>query len=144
MVLGNEGQSFGDYVFAGVPKTLMRGKEVVNLPHRQLKLLAVLLDAKGEVVSREALMNAVWRDVTVEEHNLTQTVFLLRRSLGRLPSGRDYIETVPRRGYRLSPAVLPIAHPKSDSGPVKPQGSERWKSALQRAAPWLSTVLGFS
>ena len=141
MLAGNENR-FGDYVFQGSPRVLVRGQKVVDLPHRQLKVLSVLLAAKGGVVSRDTLMDAVWRDVCVEEHNLTQTIFLLRRSLGRLPDGQDYIETVPRKGYRISSAALTTtAKGSSVPPPSHRRAAERWRWALRSAAPWLSHVL---
>ncbi|AFL87102.1 DNA-binding protein with winged-HTH domain [Terriglobus roseus DSM 18391] len=141
MISGNE-KKFGAYVLKGSPRVLVRGKNVIDLPHRQLKLLSVLLAAKGMVVTREALMDAVWRDVFVEEHNLNQTVFLLRRSLGKLPDGGDYIETVPRRGYRMSAAAIEDQGVDVEVMPER-RVANGWRSALQRTAPWLATVLRF-
>ncbi|WP_245536230.1 winged helix-turn-helix domain-containing protein [Terriglobus roseus] len=84
----------------------MRGLDICDLPRKQLEILSILLEAAGEVVSRDEIIDSVWPDVIVEEHNLTQTVFLLRRALGRLPDGQDYIETVPKRGYRIALSAL--------------------------------------
>jgi len=140
---------FGEYRLEKSPMVLYRGMEIVDLPHKQLELLAALVNANGEVVTREAILDAVWRDAYVEEHNLTQTVFLLRRSLGKLPNGGDYVETVHRRGYRMSAAALSagnhtVAAEKEDRGrqvllrrdPVQP-GAQWWRSAMQLAPRWL-------
>jgi DNA-binding winged helix-turn-helix (wHTH) protein len=99
-------QFLGQYTLERNPLSLTRGLVVVNATKRQLQALSVLLDAQGEVVSREDLLNKVWFDAAVEDHNITQTIFMLRRLLGRLPNGADYIETIPKRGYRISRAAL--------------------------------------
>jgi len=102
-------QFFGEYTFEKSPLLVMRGIEMIDLTPRQLETLALLLDAKGEVVSRETFLDKVWGDVIVEEHNLTQTIFLLRKTLGRLPNGQEYIETVPKKGYRMSPSAFSLS-----------------------------------
>ena len=70
-----------------------------------LETLLVLLRRRGEVVSKQELMERVWPDSFVEEGNLTQNIFLLRRELGKTPEGEEYIQTVPKRGYRMNVAV---------------------------------------
>jgi Tol biopolymer transport system component len=65
-----------------------------------------LVRQRGEVVSKQELMEAVWPDSFVEEGNLTQNIFLLRRELGKTPEGEDYIQTVPKRGYRINVPVV--------------------------------------
>lgn len=102
-------QFFGEYTFEKSPLLVMRGIEMIDLTPRQLETLSLLLDAKGEVVSRETFLDKVWGDVIVEEHNLTQTIFLLRKTLGKLPNGQEYIETVPKKGYRMSPSALSLS-----------------------------------
>jgi DNA-binding winged helix-turn-helix (wHTH) protein len=108
---------FGEYVIDPLSLRLLRGTDVIHTTVKQLELLTLLLGAKGEVVSRTTLMDRLWCDAEVEEHNITQTIFRLRRVLGKLPDGKEYIETVPRRGYRMSSAsfaVLPLhSHPTS-------------------------------
>jgi len=97
---------FGEYVIDPQSLRLLRGMDVIHTTAKQLELLSLLLEARGEVVSRITLMDRLWRDAEVEEHNITQTIFRLRRVLGKLPDGKEYIETVPRRGYRMSSASL--------------------------------------
>ena len=66
----------------------------------------MLVEAQGRVVPKEVLLNRIWSGTAVEESNLTQTVFLIRRALGTLPNGGSLIETLPRNGYRVSPRAL--------------------------------------
>lgn len=93
---------FGDYVFEAETRSLTSKGSKVKATSRQLDLLHALLRADGKIVSKTGLMNEVWKDVCVEEHTLLQTMFTLRRTLGKLASGEEYIETVPRLGYRIA------------------------------------------
>ena len=90
---------------------LYRGTERVLLPPKALDLLHLLLEAPGEVLTREALQTRLWPDVVVEEGNLTKLVFHLRRTLAAVPELAEAIETVPKRGYRFVGKVerLPAA-----------------------------------
>jgi DNA-binding winged helix-turn-helix (wHTH) protein len=96
---------FGDFSLELDPPTLRRGFELLKLPQRQMEILCLLIAAGGNPVPKKDFFDHIWRDSFVEEGNLTQTIFLLRRTLGKLPDGGDYIETLPRRGYRLAPAA---------------------------------------
>ncbi|MEZ2345771.1 winged helix-turn-helix domain-containing protein [Terriglobus sp. RCC_193] len=97
---------FGEYTFETTQMVVMRGIEIIDMPQRQREALALLLKAQGKVVCREAFLDTVWKGVIVEEHNLTQTIFMLRKALGKLPNGREYIETIPKKGYRMSVGAL--------------------------------------
>jgi DNA-binding winged helix-turn-helix (wHTH) protein/Tol biopolymer transport system component len=96
---------FGPYSLDPAQMLLRRAGDVVPLQPRALEMLLVLLRQRGEVVSKQELMERVWPDSFVEEGNLTQNIFLLRRELGKTPEGEEYIQTVPKRGYRMNVAV---------------------------------------
>src|SRR5262249_5400972 len=81
--------------------TLFRGGELVSLGHRAVALLRVLVERRGIPVSKDALMEAAWAGLTVEESNLTVQIAALRRVFGQEPGGENWIETLPRRGYRF-------------------------------------------
>ena len=87
---------------------LLRGGERVPLVPKSVDLLALLVQRAGEVVTREALMDALWPEVAVEEGNLTKLVFHLRKALGEAS-----IETVPRRGYRFAGEVRAESAPEA-------------------------------
>ncbi|MBV9270772.1 MAG: winged helix-turn-helix domain-containing protein [Candidatus Eremiobacteraeota bacterium] len=90
---------FGSYTLSLDERVLRRGDCIIALPPKAIDLLAVLARTPNQVVSKGALMNALWPDTAVEEGNLTQIVLRLRRAV---QSDEDVrIETVPRRGYRL-------------------------------------------
>ena len=81
--------------------TLFRGSEPVSLGHRAVALLRVLVEQRGIPVSKDALMEAGWAGLTVEESNLAVQIAALRRVFGKEPGGANWIETLPRRGYRF-------------------------------------------
>ncbi len=79
------------------------------LSPRAVRLLAALVDAEGEVVSRADLLDSIWKDVTVSDESLSQAVAELRRKLGN----SRVIETIPRTGYRLAdPVIKSVDAPK--------------------------------
>jgi TolB-like protein/DNA-binding winged helix-turn-helix (wHTH) protein/tetratricopeptide (TPR) repeat protein len=63
--------------------------------------LLYLVERGGQVVDKRTLLGAIWPDVVVEEGNLTQTIYTLRRVLGETPDEHRFIVTVPGRGYRF-------------------------------------------
>src|SRR5580698_499850 len=97
---------FGPYSLDSTQMLLRRAGNVVQLQPRALETLLVLVRRRGEVVSKQELMEAVWPDSFVEEGNLTQNIFLLRRELGKTPEGEDYIHTLPKRGYRMNVPIV--------------------------------------
>ena len=96
---------FGPYVLDSAQMLLRRGDDVVPLQPKALETLLLLVRRRGAVVSKQELMDAVWPDSFVEEGNLTQNIFLLRRELGKTPEGEEFIQTVPKRGYRMNVPV---------------------------------------
>jgi DNA-binding winged helix-turn-helix (wHTH) protein/tetratricopeptide (TPR) repeat protein len=85
--------------------------EPLPLNRKTFDLLLYLVDRRDRVVSKDELLQGLWPGQFVEESNLTQHVFLLRKALSRHESGRKMIETIPGRGYRFNATVesLPIA-----------------------------------
>ena len=81
---------------------LYRDGEPVTLPPKVVKTLAVLVDNRGSILSKDELMESVWEDSIVEEANLSQNLYLLRKTLGSKPDGSPYIETLRRRGYSFT------------------------------------------
>lgn len=96
---------FGKYRLDVDSRALFRDEQAVALPPKAVELLAALVERSGQVVSKSQLMSLLWRDSFVEDANLTQNVFLLRKVFGDGGEGQKYIETIPRRGYRF---VAPV------------------------------------
>jgi DNA-binding winged helix-turn-helix (wHTH) protein len=90
--------------------------EPVAISERQLDVLLLLVVRAGQIVSKDDLLQAGWKDVAVGDNSLEQAISSLRRLLGTHPSGVAYIETIPRRGYRFGAAVTRMAPRESDAG----------------------------
>src|SRR5271154_5603217 len=85
---------------------LWRGSEPVALGRRAIALLRALVERRGALVSKDALIEAAWPGQAVEDSNLTVQIAALRRVLGEAPGGDRWIETMPRRGYRFIGPVV--------------------------------------
>lgn len=96
---------FGPYRLEKATRRLLRGGELVSLTPKAFDILLALIERHERVVDKAELMKLVWPDSFVEEANLSQTIFVLRKTLGEGPDGRPYIDTVPRRGYRFGADV---------------------------------------
>ncbi|HTA37600.1 MAG TPA: winged helix-turn-helix domain-containing protein [Candidatus Acidoferrales bacterium] len=98
----------GEFTLDAGRRVLYYRGAAVALGPKPVQLLGLLADNAGSLSAKEDLMDALWPDGFVEEGNLTQYVYLLRGTLrdGGLP---DAIETVPRRGYRLTVPVDSVA-----------------------------------
>ena len=122
--------SFGDFRLDLDRSRLTRHDEPVSVPQRALDVLMVLVRHRDRVVSKSELLEQVWPDTNVEEANLSQQVFTLRRILGDDPESPRFIQTLPRRGYRFIADVA--ADPEDETQPgaqfpneVPPAGRDR-------------------
>jgi len=88
----------------------------VAISERQLDVLLLLVAHAGQIISKDDLLQAGWKDVAVGDNSLEQAISSLRRLLGAHPGGAAYIETVPRRGYRFGVPVARRAPRESDAG----------------------------
>lgn len=96
-------------------RLLLRDGKPVPLPPRAIDVLALLLAAGGRLVTKDEFLRTLWPGLAVEEGNLTQYMFLLRKALEENREGRRYILTVPGQGYRFLPWVrVPGAQPAAD------------------------------
>jgi TolB-like protein/Tfp pilus assembly protein PilF len=86
---------------------------LVPLPPKAFEILLLLVEKSGHLIGKNELMDAVWPDTFVEESNLTQHIFTLRKVLGKRDSNRLFIETVSRRGYRFIAQVKKLGHEDS-------------------------------
>jgi TolB-like protein/Flp pilus assembly protein TadD len=98
--------AFGPFRLDAEAQTLFRGAEPLPIGKRAVALLRVLVEHPGALVTKDALIERVWPGLAVEESNLTVQIVALRRVLGGEPGGENWIQTLPRRGYRfLGPPV---------------------------------------
>src|SRR5712691_9512056 len=92
---------FGQFRLDGDRHRLLRDRQVVPLSPKAIEALLVLVRNPGKLLEREALMQAVWADTFVEDANLTVAISHLRKALGQNGDTVEYIETIPRVGYRF-------------------------------------------
>ena len=100
---------FGPFRLDVDERLLMRDGRMTPLPPKVFDTLLVLVENSGRVVSKDELMQSLWPDTFVEESNLTQNISQLRRALGDGAADAQYIETIPKRGYRFVAGVQSLA-----------------------------------
>ncbi len=83
----------------------------ISLTPKAFEILLVLVENGNRLTTKEELMRRVWPDSFVEEANLTVNISALRKQLGETPDGQQYIETVPKKGYRFA---VPVSHSQAD------------------------------
>lgn len=91
----------GDWTAVRSTNELVKGTIRVRLEGRAMEVLQLLYDKGGEVVSKNELIDAVWKLQVVSDHSITVVISDLRKALGDNPRDPRYIETIPKKGYRL-------------------------------------------
>lgn len=103
-----------EYQFGGhrlnVLKRQLRNPQGVQLelPARAFDTLVFLIEHRHEVIGKDQIMKGVWPDTIVEENNLNQAIFALRRALGDSASESRFVMTLPGRGYRFIADVVEV------------------------------------
>src|ERR1700730_6808706 len=110
---------FGAYRLDAQSRMLFREGDHVALPLKVTELLVARVQAAGRVLTREQLLQRLWPDTVVEEGSLTSHISMLRKALGEGPNGLDFIETLPKRGYRFVASVKRAASQAGDSGVIR-------------------------
>ena len=122
--------SVGEWLVDPATNEISRGTERVHLEPKAVDLLVALARRADQVVGREELLSQVWGGVVVGDDALTQGVIKLRKALGE----REYIQTIPKRGYRLTAEVKWL-----DPGPCATSGKPETHAARRRrAAYWIA------
>jgi TolB-like protein/DNA-binding winged helix-turn-helix (wHTH) protein/Flp pilus assembly protein TadD len=123
----------GDWTADPALNLLQQGDRSIRLEPRAMDVLMHLASRPGEVTSVEDLMATVWKGVVVGDGSVYLAISQLRQALGNAPGGVSYIETVPKRGYRL---IVPVEPPVSEPAVVrKPHAMRRsWKMPALAAA----------
>jgi eukaryotic-like serine/threonine-protein kinase len=102
--------AFGPFRLDSEKRVLVRDGKPVPLTPKVAEMLLMLVENAGHLVEKDGLMKRVWPDAFVEEGNLNKNIFLLRKVLGEWDGGREYIETVPKRGFRFVAPVNEVTH----------------------------------
>ena len=131
---------FGPFVLDPAEHQLTRHGIVIAVPPKAFDTLLELVRNSGHMLEKRELMSAVWPDSFVEEANLAQSVSMLRKALGERAGSRQFIETVPKCGYRFvapvevisemagvtAPEVTEPRPPVEQANPVARQGRNTW------------------
>ena len=106
---------FGSFELDVKSGELFSGGEKVLLQEQPLQILRMLIEANGEVVSRDAIRSRLWSNDTIVEfdHSINAAIKKLRLALGDSAEEPQYVETVARRGYRL---MVPVERVDAASG----------------------------
>ena len=104
---GEDKLRVGDWTVERSLNRISARGNAIKLEPKAMALLHYLAERPGEVVSREALLAAVWPGVVVGDDSLTQAIIKLRKALGDRSESPAYIETISKRGYRL---IAPVSH----------------------------------
>ncbi len=128
---------FADFVFDRADRILERGGQRVALAPKTAEMLALLLAEPGALVTKNALRDTLWPSGFVEDGNLSQTVYVLRKALDPIGDGRAFIETIPRRGYRFAAPLVSFAAP----APPRPR-TFGWHAAVLVVFATLALAVG--
>jgi DNA-binding winged helix-turn-helix (wHTH) protein/alpha-beta hydrolase superfamily lysophospholipase len=111
---------FGPFALNVAERRLSRDAEVIPLRMKVFDTLAVLVSRAGRLVTKQQLLDAVWPETSVEENNLNHNISILRKALGEKATGQQYIETVPRVGYRFA---APVERLGAGTPPASPRAA---------------------
>jgi len=138
----NEFYRFGDYELKVRSRLVLHRGAAVPLPSKTFEVLLYLVANAGRVVTKDELLKSVWPDSFVEESNLTQHVFRLRKALQPREGDPPYIVTVPGQGYQFSPVVESGAlAPTASLATVPPAGLEAPEEIVVQRIRERSTVI---
>jgi TolB-like protein/DNA-binding winged helix-turn-helix (wHTH) protein/Flp pilus assembly protein TadD len=120
-------------------RLLTRDGEPVAIKPKALETLLLLVQHRDRLLEKEELMTQLWPDTIVEEANLTQNVFVVRKALGEAPGEQRFIATVARQGYRFVGDVREVFEDAPSEQGAR-RGNARWQMFV--AVALLSTVVG--
>ena len=109
--------SFGPFRLDPRECLLIFDGKPVSLAPKAFEALLILVENAGHLVDKDDLMRRLWPGTFVEEANLAKQVSLLRKIFSEATNGREYIETVPKRGYRFVEEVREVAEAETFSPP---------------------------
>ena len=135
--------AFGPFVFDRTSRLLSKDGVEVPLPPRVLGVLALLLERPAQLVTKQELISAVWRDAFVTETSLAEAISVLRQMMGDDPQRPTYIQTLHRRGYRFIAEVQELADAPARDGGAEPRAERfamRAETTRVEAEPRLSLL----
>ncbi|HEY1252935.1 MAG TPA: tetratricopeptide repeat protein [Thermoanaerobaculia bacterium] len=141
---------FGPFRLDVAEHSLHDGRRPIALKPKVFETLVLLVRNAGHLLSKQELMSRLWPDAVVDETNLNKNIWLIRRALGETADSSEYVETVPRVGYRFIGAVRrvePEPPPAVEAAPVptpapEPARAAAADSARPRRLPSRATIFG--
>jgi TolB-like protein/DNA-binding winged helix-turn-helix (wHTH) protein len=130
MPAGKHFYEFGPFRLDPAERLLLRNNQTVPLAPKAFDTLLLLVENSGHLLTKDELMKRLWPETFVEEANLAQNISAIRRALDDKNGGAQYIETVPKGGYRFVghvsvsesavPTAAPARRPEETLGPQPP------------------------
>ncbi|MCP5408380.1 MAG: winged helix-turn-helix domain-containing protein [Chromatiaceae bacterium] len=106
---GNHPFRVGDWMVEPAGGHITRQGKSVKLEPKVMEVLSYLASRQGELVTRDEIERDVWKGAVISYDSITQTIIKLRKALGDDAGNSRYIQTVPKRGYRLTAVVHPAS-----------------------------------
>jgi TolB-like protein/DNA-binding winged helix-turn-helix (wHTH) protein/Flp pilus assembly protein TadD len=146
---------FGPFRLDPADRQLLRDGQPVPLRPKVFDILVTLVARRGRLVEKDELLRVVWPGQFVEEGNLNKSISTLRQALGESPASNQYIETVPKHGYRFvadvravdvggedadSSAEAPVPIPSATGAEAAPAQT----AAVAKGARWRGVLLALS
>ena len=124
---------FGPFCLDPDECLLMLDGKPVPLAPKAFEALVTLVESAGHLVDKDDLMRRLWPDSFVEEGNVAKHVSLLRKVLSEATNGREFIETIPKRGYRFVADVREVSDPSTGS---EAQALQLQTRLARSGTPW--------
>jgi TolB-like protein/DNA-binding winged helix-turn-helix (wHTH) protein len=138
---GKEFYEFGPFRLDPGKRLLLRDNKPVPLQLKAFETLLLLVRNSEQVVLKDELMKALWPDTFVEESNLAQNIFVLRKTLGETPGDHRYIVTIPGRGYSFAGKARIV----SEEDSLVVESHSRTRVVIEdNKIKWSSTIPGMA
>ncbi|HSR51712.1 MAG TPA: winged helix-turn-helix domain-containing protein [Acidobacteriota bacterium] len=133
-------RKLGGWIIDPSSNVLKNGGEVRHLSPKSMDVLNYLLQRRGEVVSKDEIISEVWQDQYISEQVINNAIWSIRKALDDNARSPRFLETIPKRGYRLLEPDRPLSFRSADSTRL----TAGWLKTLKTAAghwTWLAAVV---
>ena len=126
---GKHFYEFGPFRLDPAERLLLRHNQTIPLAPKAFETLLLLVENSGHLLTKDELMKRLWPETFVEEVNLAQNISAIRRALEGKNGGEQYIETVPKGGYRFTAETRKIVR---EPPKIAAQGTEPFAVPVSR------------
>jgi TolB-like protein/DNA-binding winged helix-turn-helix (wHTH) protein/Tfp pilus assembly protein PilF len=128
---------FGPFRLDPSQRLLLRQGKTISLTPKAFETLVMLVENHGRLLSKDELMKRLWPGIFVEEANLAQNISAIRRALNGQSGGEQYIETVPKGGYRFTGPVHRVSSEPESASETRPKAPpERRAGVAPQTKRW--------